>query len=236
VTPLPTPPLTPSLRPTAFLDHDTPTVQRFVATTTAGVGRDPQDLAAALYYAVRDGVFYEVYGADMGPGGLRASAVLQAGQGFCVHKSVLYAAATRAVGIPSRIVVAEVRNHLASERLRRMVGGDVFVHLFNAIHLGGRWITTTPVFNKALCALYGMDALEFDPTGDSQHHPFDRTGRTMEFLREHGQFDDLPYDWLIALMRRKHPGMFTGDTTSGSGSLAAEAPTLPGRTRVSERP
>ncbi|MER7179422.1 transglutaminase-like domain-containing protein [Streptomyces hyaluromycini] len=219
-----------------FLDYNTPTLQKYVATVTAGADSDPQEQARALYYAVRDGIFYEVYGADMSPTGLRASAVLEAGQGFCVQKSVLFAAVTRAVGIPSKIIVTEVRNHLASERMRRMVGGDVFVHLFNAVYLGGRWIKTTPVFNKALCTLYGMDTLEFDPARDSHHHPFDRTGRTMEFLRQYGEFDDLPYDWLLALLRQKHPGMFAGDETPGSGSLLDEAPAASGLTRTSERP
>jgi len=212
------------LRPTEFLDYETPGLRRFVETVVADVPATPAARAEALFYAVRDGIFYEVYGADMSRDGLRASAVLEAGQGFCVQKSVLFAAATRAVGIPSKIVVTEVRNHLASERLRAMVGGEVFVHVLNAVHLGGRWIRTTPVFNKMLCTLYGMSTLDFDPTKDSQHHPFDRDNhRTMEFLREHGEFDDLPYEWLLGLMRRVHPAMFDGDTTRGSGSLLNEA-------------
>lgn len=213
------------LSPTEFLDHESPAVRQFTDTVLADTPPTPAARAEALYYAVRDGIFYEVSGADMTRAGLRASAVLAAGQGFCVQKSILYAAATRAVGIPSKIVVTEVRNHLTSDRMRRMVGGDVFVHLLNAIKLDGRWIRTTPVFNKALCTLYGMATLEFDPGQDSQHHPFDRTGqRTMEFLRDHGEFDDLPYEWLMGLMRVKHPGMFTGDRTSEGGSLLHDAP------------
>jgi Transglutaminase-like superfamily len=212
------------LRPTEFLDHESPAVREFTGKVLDGVQDTPAAKAEALYYAVRDGVFYEVYGTDISRRGLRASSVIAAGQGFCLQKSVLYAAAVRAAGIPSRIVVTEVRNHLASDRMRRMVGGEVFVHLLNSVHLDGRWVRTTPVFNKMLCRLYGMATLEFDPRHDSQHHPFDREGRrTMEFLREHGEFDDLPYEWLLALMREKHPGMFHGDFTSGSGSLLHEA-------------
>ncbi|GAO13018.1 hypothetical protein NCG97_07260 [Streptomyces lydicamycinicus] len=44
----------------------------------------------------------------------------------------------------------------------------------------------------------------------------------MEFLREYGEFDDLPYEWLLDLMRSKHPGMFQGEATRGTGSLMDE--------------
>lgn len=52
--------------------------------------------------------------------------MLERGLGFCVHKLILYAAVLRAVGIPSRLYYGDVRNHLASPRLRELVGGDVF--------------------------------------------------------------------------------------------------------------
>jgi transglutaminase-like putative cysteine protease len=125
-----------------------------------------------LYYAVRDGVRYDVYGADLSREGMRASAILEAGHGFCLHTSILYAAAVRAVGIPSRLVLTDVRNHLASDRLKQLVGGEVFhFHCLTAVHLHGRWIRATPVFNKLLCRLYGIAPLEFDGLSDSMHHP-----------------------------------------------------------------
>jgi hypothetical protein len=217
-------PLDSWLRPTPFLDHGSGEVRSFVERALDGAGDTARDRARALYYAVRDGVFYEVYGTDMSPAGLRASAVVRTGRGFCVQKSILYAASARAAGIPSKLVVTEVRNHLASERLRRMVGGEVFVHMLNAVHVDGRWVRVTPVFNAMLCRLYGMAPLEFDGSRDSEFQPYDRNGdRTMEFLREYGEFDDLPYEWLSALMRRRHPGMFDGARTAGGGSLLEES-------------
>lgn len=214
----------PWLRATEFLDHRSVQVQGFVRAAVSREHRTPADKAVALYYAVRDGLFYEVYAADMSRAQLRASNIVEAGQGFCVQKSILYAACLRAVGIPSKLVVTEVRNHLASERLRRMVGGEVFVHMLNSAYLNGKWVRATPVFNKVLCRLYGMRSLDFDGENDSTHHPFDDgSSRSMEFVREHGEFEDLPYDWLLQLMRRKHPGMFAGSSTAGSGSLVDEA-------------
>lgn len=218
----------PTLAATEFLDHDDAGVRAFV-DRVAPPGGTLTDRAVALYRAVRDGVRYEVYGADLSRTGLTASAVLRRGAGMCLHKSVLYAAALRAAGIPSRLVLTDVRNHLASDRLRALVGGDVFrYHCLTAVHLGGRWLKATPVFNKLLCRLYRMDPLDFDGTEDSMYHPFDRDGRRhMEFLRFHGEFDDLPYDEVVAGLRAAHPAMFADHDTVVAGSLVADAARRP---------
>ncbi|SEM10064.1 transglutaminase-like domain-containing protein [Streptacidiphilus jiangxiensis] len=219
--------------PTGFLDHESPAVRAFVdkALAKAGLTDAPAgpegDIAkaVALYYAVRDGIPYEVYGADLSHRGLSASGVLEHGLGFCVHKSILYAAAVRAVGVPSRLYYGDVRNHLASPRLRELVGGDVFrFHSLAVVHLDGRWVKATPVFNKMLCKLYGITPLDFDGRSDSLYHPFDSDGRRhMEFLHVHGEFDDVPYDLVVDGIKTAHPRLFASAHTTTSGSLVAEA-------------
>jgi transglutaminase-like putative cysteine protease len=209
---------------TRHLDHDALPVREFVRRVVPdGAGSIAK--AVALYYAVRDGIRYDVYGADLSRAGLRASSVLQAGRGFCLHKSILFAAAVRAVGIPSRLVLTDVRNHLASERLRRLVGGDVFrFHCLASVELEGRWIRATPVFDRTLCRLYGIAPLEFDGTADSVHHPYDARGRRhMEFLHEHGEFADFPYDLVVPGLALASPQLFRGSSVLATGSLAAEA-------------
>lgn len=210
---------------TEFLDHDHEAVLAFVDRTLDGTEQTPTDRAVKLYYAVRDKILYEVYNADLSRAGLRASAIIGRGQGFCVHKSIVYAAVCRAAGVPSRIVLTDVRNHLASERLRELVGGDVFrFHALNSVHLAQRWVRATPVFNKMLCRLYKMDALEFDGSTDSMYHPYDRQGRQhMEFLHEYGEFDDFPYDLVVEGIRCAHPRLFASRYQVTSGSLVAEA-------------
>lgn len=211
---------------TAFLDYDHPVVAAFVARALGdSTGASDIDKAVALYYAVRDGIRYDVYDADLSRTGLTASAIISRGRGFCVHKSIVYAAAVRSVGIPSRIVYGDVRNHLASPRLRELVGGDVFrFHSLASVHLEGRWVKATPVFNKLLCRLYGMTPLEFDGRSDSLYHPFDAEGRRhMEFLKFHGDFDDVPYDLVVNGIREAHPKLFASSTTTAAGSLVTEA-------------
>jgi Transglutaminase-like superfamily len=219
--------LTADLAPTDFLDYRSPEVQDFVARWAPAAGSADTERAVSLYYAVRDTVRYEVYGADFSRSGLRASRVLQAGSGLCIHKSVLYAAALRAIGVPSRLVLTDVRNHLASERLRELVGGEVFrYHCLTSVYLNGRWVKATPVFPRRLCTLYHIAPLEFDGITDSLHHPFDLHGRRhMEFLHTHGEFADLPYDLVINGLRAAHPRVF-GDT---DGSLLSDARPTPAR-------
>lgn len=56
-----------------------------------------------------------------------ASAVLAAGSAYCGPKAVLFAAAARAAGSPSRLGFADVRNHLQSEQDALSLGTDLFV-------------------------------------------------------------------------------------------------------------
>jgi transglutaminase-like putative cysteine protease len=215
-----------ALAATQFIDHHSPEVRTFVTQALPATAATPTERAVALYYAVRDSIRYEVYGADLTREGLRASQVVATGAGMCLHKSVLYTAALRALGIPARLVLTDVRNHLASQRLKELLGGDVFhQHALTALHLNGRWVKATPVFNKTLCRLYRMAPLEFDGTADSVHHPFDLKGRRqMEFLREHGAFDDLPYERVIGDLRAAHPRLFTAQGARfAEGSLVREA-------------
>jgi len=213
------------LEATEFLDSGSPEVRQLVERTLKG-DESARDRAVKLYYAVRDGIRYEVYGASLSREGLKASAILRAGFGFCIHKSVVYAAAARAAGIPSRLVLADVRNHLASERLRELVGGDLFrFHALTSVFVDGQWVRATPVFNKILCRLYGISPLEFDGCTDSLYHPYDSNGRRhMEFVHHHGEFDDFPYELVTQGIRNAHPRLFASQDQTTTGSLASEAP------------
>ncbi|GAA2259244.1 transglutaminase family protein [Streptomyces amakusaensis] len=215
-----------TLRATLFLDHTSPEVHDFVADALPAGATTPTAQAVALYYAVRDSVRYEVYDADLSRTGLRASTVARTRVGMCLHKSVLYAAGLRSLGVPARLVLADVRNHLASDRLIQLLGGDVFhMHCYASVFLDGRWVKATPVFNKALCRLYRLTPLEFDGTADSLHHSFGPDGRRhMEFLRHHGEFNDLPYERVLADLRAAHPRLLSTDGSGfAEGSLVREA-------------
>ena len=212
------------LAPTEFLDHESPQVRDLVARAV-GDETGATARAVGLFYAVRDGLRYEVYGNDLSRQGMRASTIVDRGYGFCIHKSLVYAAALRAARIPSRLVFGDVRNHLASPRLRDLVGGELFrFHSLTEVWLDGRWIKATPVFNKLLCRLYQIAPLDFDGRIDSVYHPYDQQGRKhMEFVHWHGEFDDFPYDLVVNGIRDAHPRLFASNQHTTGGSLEDES-------------
>ena len=213
------------LSPTPIIDFDHPAVREFATLHAADAASD-EERAIQLYYAVRDGIRYDPYGAEVEVETLRASATLASGRGWCVPKAVLLAAACRAVGIPSRLGFADVRNHLSTARMREHMRTDVFYwHGYTSILLGEepRWVKATPAFNIELCEKFGLLPLEFDGRNDSLYHPFDREGRQhMEYLNERGEFTDVPLDAMHATFAEKYPFLDFGGTDS-EGAFGEDA-------------
>jgi transglutaminase-like putative cysteine protease len=168
------------------------------------------DRAVSLYYAVRDLIRYNPYSIEPVKASMKASAVLAKGEGYCVAKAVLLAACLRSQGIAARLGFADVKNHLNTERLKALMETDLFVwHGFTEVYLSGRWVKATPAFNLSLCEAFNVKPLEFDGTCDSIFHPFDNLGnRHMEYVTEHGSFDDLPWDRALAAMKQAYPRYF----------------------------
>jgi hypothetical protein len=196
-----------SLLPTAMVDCDHPAVQAFAQEHARGV--DARARAVALFYVVRDRFRYDPYQIDLTPHGMRASSVFESGVGWCVTKATLLTAACRAAGIPARLGFADVRNHLSTERMRQIMQTDVFVwHGFSEIWLDGAWRKATCAFNADLCEKFGFLPLEFNGVDDSLYHSFDRSGhRHMEYLRQHGSFNDVPLKRIHADFTRVYAGV-----------------------------
>jgi transglutaminase-like putative cysteine protease len=199
------------LESTPILNCDHSEVVSF-ARKHAGGNADPCEAAVSLYYAVRDGFRYDPYNAGVDVETLRASSVLAAGRGWCVSKAVLLTAACRAVGIPARLGFADVRNHLSTERMRQTMKTDVFYyHGYSSIFLGDRWLKATPAFNLELCEKFRLLPLEFDGSADSIYLEFDADGRKhMEYVRDRGEFADVPLEDLQRTFRERYPSMNLG--------------------------
>lgn len=195
-----------ALQPSEYIDSDSPSVISF-AETVVGDETDPIKKAVKLYYAVRDDIRYDPYRICFSQEGLKASTTLANGYGYCVAKAVLLAAASRAVGIPCRLGFADVKNHLSSEKLKEMMQTDVFAwHGYTELYIDTRWVKATPAFNQSLCDKTGVKPLEFDGIQDSVLHAFDQAGnRHMEYLKEHGVFDDLPFQQILADFKKYYP-------------------------------
>jgi len=200
------PPPQDCLRATPTIDHDSTIVQDFVAAHSR-VGDSVEARVIALYYAVRDLIRYDPYTPSEEPADFAASQTLRRMRGWCVPKSILYAACCRALGVPARLGYADVRNHLSTENLRRLMGTDVFYwHGYTAVWLHGRWVKATPVFNIELCERFRIRPLEFDGHEDSIYHPFDLDGRRhMEYLQFRGEYADLPFAEMTQDFARLYP-------------------------------
>ena len=213
------------LRPGRFVDSDDPGIVAFAARV-AGDARDPAAAAVRLYYAVRDEIRYDPYRPYGDLDTYRGGAVLAMGRGYCVGKAALLAAAARVRGIPARLAFADVRNHLATPRLLRLIGSDVFIyHGITELWLGGRWVKATPTFNLSLCEKFGLRALDFDGRADAMLHPFDRAGRAhMEYVRQRGSYADVPVDILVPAMLAAYPRL-AGAAVQGDFAQEAEEQT-----------
>jgi hypothetical protein len=174
------------LKPTEFLDFDTPS-------------------------AVRDSIRYDPYQVELEPHIYRASHVLVRKAGFCLPKANLLAASARAVGIHAGIGLSDVVNHLCTERLRRLMGEkNLFSnHGYAVLHLDGKWFKAAPAFNIELCERFHVLPTEFDGKSDALFQQYDREGRRhMDYVRDHGIWSDFPFDKVVKSFRDFYPESF----------------------------
>ncbi|SFA75274.1 Transglutaminase-like superfamily protein [Nocardioides alpinus] len=224
-----TPTAGPHLEATFFLDHDSAPVRDFTQHVIAGAS-SPRERASLLFAAVRDRVWYDPYSVARDREHYRASYVLETGRAYCVPKAVLLTAALRAAGIPARLGFADVRNHLQTDTLRAVMGGtDLFVyHGYCSVHLDGRWLKATPAFDVELCERFDVPPVDFDGQSDALMHAFTSDGtRHMEYVRDHGSFDDLPLDRILTALDltygRMAPGVGVADDAFIAPADAREA-------------
>ncbi len=186
------------LTPTSIIDSDHTRIREYAATISDGL-TDPVDIATKLYLAVRDGIRYDPYSPFYLPEHYRASYVLKRGRSFCVPKASLLSALARACGIPSRVGLADVRNHLTTKQLIDFMGTDLFVcHGFAELYLEGKWVKATPAFNRELCEKHHVPPLEFNGREDSLFQPYNlQNQKFMEYVAFRGVYPDIPVDHIV---------------------------------------
>ena len=220
-----------------YVDSGAPEVIAF-SRRVCGDAADDIAKAVRLYYAVRDDIVYTPYCDFRSPETFRASACLSRGAGFCVAKAALLAAAARAVGIPARVGFADVRNHLTTPKLRRLMGTDTFLyHGYTELYLDGKWVKATPAFDRRLCEKFGVRPLEFDGRADSLFHPYDVDGRRhMEYIRDRGPATDVPVDEILEVFTRSYPNLATETASAPATQFRTEAETEEARRQGKDTP
>ncbi len=211
------------LCPTDAIDCDSPEVITFAESISSAKKTDV-DKCIALFHAVRDGFRYDPYRIDLTLAGMRASTTLRKGYGFCIPKAVLLAASARAIGVPSRLGFADVKNHLATPRLLELMQTDLFVfHGYTELFLKDQWLKATPAFNKSLCERFNVEPLEFNGEEDAVLQQADRAGNEfMQYVRDRGWFADLPVEQIRAGFFETYPALASAHAHQINGSFEDE--------------
>lgn len=188
------------LAETYFLNKSHPTVVAF-AEKALGLPLarcnelSARERAVKLFYAVRDDIRYDPYRIRLDDEAYPANVVIDAGYGWCISKAGLLAAVLRTAGIPAAIGLADVVNHLTTDKLKERMGGvtTFYNHGYVALQIDGSWYKAVPAFNIELCERFGVKPTEFDGTADALYQEFDQAERRhMEYLADHGTWTDLP--------------------------------------------
>jgi len=187
------------LRSTSTIDCDSAVIREKAQGLTRG-RQEVWDKARSLFHFVRDEIRYNFYAPSDKPEYYRASRILETREGFCIQKAVLLAALARAMGIPARLHLAAIRNHLAPAKLRKLMRGNVFpTHGYDELHIEGHWIKAAPTFDLKMCQDNRFTPVEFDGRHDAVLPAFNPDGKPhIEYVDDLGYYEDLPFENIIA--------------------------------------
>ena len=184
------------LRCTEIIDCDTKSITEKAQALTHGL-ETAREKAVALYYFVRDEIKHNAYAPLMVRERFKASATLEAGNGFCQQKAILLVALARAAGIPARLGFVDVRDHLLSRSFREMVGGiDRFpVHGYAELFINDKWVHASPAYDLEICRRKRFIPVDFDGENDAKDSSHNLDGKLhIEHLKDHGPYEDFPWD------------------------------------------
>ena len=204
------------LEATYYFDFENEVIQDLIAEF-----KDPslpdKERAIGLYRKVRDQWKYNPYHISLAPEKFRASVIAGKSTGNCVEKCILLIAGLRGLGIPARLHLGKVKNHIAVERLTEKFGSNELTpHGMVNICLNNKWLKASPAFNKTLCEKFKVAPLEFDGENSSFLQEYNREGSLfMEYTDDYGHFEDVPVQFMKENIKEHYPHIFDtgGDVT-----------------------
>ena len=186
------------LRPTPNIDGDNSAIVEKAQSLAKRQWETPER-ARSLFYFVRDGIKYNPYRFILAPEYFRASETLKRGEGFCIQKAVLLIALARAVGIPARLLFADIRNHFTPQKMIDLTGTNLFTHHgYCELYIEGKWIKATPVYDLKTCEEDRLIPVEFDGRSNAMLHSHSLDGKLhIEYVKFRGHYDDVPLEEMI---------------------------------------
>lgn len=194
------------LKPTPIIDCDHRTIQEKANEVTKwqeGV----VEKSKTLFAFVRDQIKYNPYLPRYLVEHFRASNTLARGEGFCVQKAVLLVALSRAIGIPSRLGFAVIKNYLLPEKVAELLVTNVLPdHGYAELYLNGKWIKATPTFDLEMCQKNRIIPVDFDGKDDAKFYSHTQDGELhIEYIVDRGPYEDVPLNeirkWLIPVLK-----------------------------------
>jgi hypothetical protein len=77
------------------------------------------------------------------------------------------------------------------------------------IYIEGKWLKTSPAFDKGTCEKYNVKPLEFDGENDSVFQEFNNDGNEfMEYLEDYGHFESVPTEKIAEIFINTYPDFF----------------------------
>jgi transglutaminase-like putative cysteine protease len=191
------------LRPTPLIDCYHPSIREKAGGLTAGTDVIPEK-AKRLFYFVRDSIKYNPYAGKNSPESYITSRVLSQGEGYCVQKAGLLCSLARAIGIPSRLGFADIRNHIVPEKLANIIKTDIFTfHGYTEFFIEAKWVKATPAFDINMCEKNHIIPVEFDGKNDAVFHKYNKNGKLhIEYLNDLGRYSDIPLQEILESFTR----------------------------------
>ncbi len=195
------------LKSTSYFDHQSPEIKFFADEVLGRGDYSDKEIAVLLYYAVRDGSAYNPYVFSIEANSMAGTYCLASAESYCIPKAVLLGTLARHKGIPARLGLADVKNHISSIQLTNFLRTNVFVmHGYIELFLEGQWVKATPAFDAKLCEKIGVATLEFDGTNDSVFQQYNLDGnQEIEYVADHGTFDDVPLNFILESIAKAYP-------------------------------
>ncbi len=197
------------LTPTYFFDFENEDIQHLIKEFQSD-SLSQKEKAIQVYLKIRDGWRYNAYQINFNKEAFRASEISQRSEGHCLDKAVLLTTCLRGLGIPARVHLAKVKNHIAVDKLIEKFGtNELTPHGMVGVFLNEKWVKSSPAFNASLCEKCNVVPLDFDGENDSIFQEYNRGGNEfMEYIEDYGHFEDLPLDFILQNMKDHYSQFF----------------------------
>ena len=108
------------LAPTYYFNHNSEAIQAYIKQLKIPTDITNIEKAILLNNSIRDYWFYNPYKLHFKANECRASEIIKRTEGHCLDKATLLITCSRAIGIPARLQLAKVKNHIAVDHIAKV--------------------------------------------------------------------------------------------------------------------